>query len=137
MVVDKKTQVLIVGAGPTGLAAANLLGFANVNTVVLEKNQGTSDIPKGIYIDDEFFRTLAGRFLTNFETSFLENIEKTSALVGGAEHEEHRAAVFFLHSGVSILHSGSENFGEIQFFFRKKNNLKIEKMRFFRKISRK
>ena len=58
MVVDKKTQVLIVGAGPTGLAAANLLGFANVNTVVLEKNQGTSDIPKGIYIDDEFFRTL-------------------------------------------------------------------------------
>ncbi|SVA72472.1 uncharacterized protein METZ01_LOCUS125326, partial [marine metagenome] len=37
VVIDKKTQVLIVGAGPTGLAAANLLGLANVNTVVLEK----------------------------------------------------------------------------------------------------
>ena len=52
------TQVLIVGAGPTGLIAANVLGLAGVRTIVVERNASTSDIPKGIYIDDEFFRTL-------------------------------------------------------------------------------
>ena len=52
------TQVLIVGAGPTGLIAANILGLAGVRAIVIERNTSTSEIPKGIYIDDEFFRTL-------------------------------------------------------------------------------
>ncbi len=52
------TQVLIVGAGPTGLAAANLLGLYGIDAVVVECDPGTSSIPKGIYIDDEFLRTL-------------------------------------------------------------------------------
>ncbi len=52
------TQVLIVGAGPTGLAAANLLGLYGIDTTVIECDPTTSTIPKGIYIDDEFFRTL-------------------------------------------------------------------------------
>ena len=52
------TQVLIVGAGPTGLAAANLLGLYGIGTTVIECDATTSTIPKGIYIDDEFFRTL-------------------------------------------------------------------------------
>lgn len=52
------TQVLIVGAGPTGLAAANLLGLYGIHTLVVECDPSTSTIPKGIYIDDEFFRTL-------------------------------------------------------------------------------
>ncbi|MEE3138140.1 MAG: FAD-dependent monooxygenase, partial [Acidobacteriota bacterium] len=55
---SKVTQVLIVGAGPTGLIAANILGLAGIRTIVVERNSSTSDIPKGIYIDDEFFRTL-------------------------------------------------------------------------------
>ena len=55
---SKVTQVLIVGAGPTGLIAANMLGLAEIRTIVVERNSSTSDIPKGIYIDDEFFRTL-------------------------------------------------------------------------------
>ena len=55
---SKVTQVRIVGAGPTGLIAANILGLAGIRTIVVERNSSTSDIPKGIYIDDEFFRTL-------------------------------------------------------------------------------
>ena len=52
--------MLIVGAGPTGLAAANLLGLYGIETLVVECDAQTSTIPKGIYIDDEFFRTLDG-----------------------------------------------------------------------------
>ena len=52
--------MLIVGAGPTGLAAANLLGLYGIETLVVECDAQTSTIPKGIYIDDEFLRTLHG-----------------------------------------------------------------------------
>jgi len=48
--------VVIVGAGPTGLAAANLLGIAGINTLILEQNADLSDCPKAISIDDEGLR---------------------------------------------------------------------------------
>src|SRR5579859_164400 len=49
-------EVVIVGAGPTGLAAANLLGKVGVNTLLLERNAGLSDYPRAISIDDEGLR---------------------------------------------------------------------------------
>ncbi len=48
--------VVIVGAGPTGLAAANLLGQAGIDTLVLERNPGLSTFPKAISLDDEGLR---------------------------------------------------------------------------------
>ncbi len=48
--------IIIVGAGPTGLAAANLLGMAGIETLVLERNASLSDCPKAISIDDEGLR---------------------------------------------------------------------------------
>ncbi|MGE3932971.1 MAG: FAD-dependent monooxygenase [Rhodospirillaceae bacterium] len=53
-------QVLIVGAGPTGLTAANLLGRYGVRTLVVERNAGVSASPKALFVDDEFFRTVNG-----------------------------------------------------------------------------
>ncbi len=50
--------VLIVGAGPVGLLAANLLGTYGIETVLVEKNGTTSDHPKAILLDDEGFRAL-------------------------------------------------------------------------------
>ncbi len=49
--------IVIVGAGPTGLAAANLLGMYGIRTLVLERNATLSDCPKAITIDDEGLRT--------------------------------------------------------------------------------
>lgn len=50
--------VVIVGAGPTGLVLANLLGLYGVRALVLERQAGTVDEPRAVSIDDETLRTL-------------------------------------------------------------------------------
>jgi 3-(3-hydroxy-phenyl)propionate hydroxylase len=54
----EETDVVIVGAGPVGLAAANLLGLYGVNTVLIERNRLSSDQPKAVIMDDEFLRLI-------------------------------------------------------------------------------
>jgi len=49
-------SIIIVGAGPTGLTAANLLGLYGIDVLVLERNSGLSEFPKAISIDDEGLR---------------------------------------------------------------------------------
>ncbi len=49
-------SVIIVGAGPTGLAAGNLLGMMGIDTLILECDAGLSEYPKAISIDDEGLR---------------------------------------------------------------------------------
>ena len=39
-------DVVIIGAGPVGLSAANLLGRAGIATLVLERHPGTTDHPR-------------------------------------------------------------------------------------------
>ena len=51
-------DVAIVGAGPTGLVMANLLGLAGVAVVLIERNEGTVREPRAVSIDDESLRTM-------------------------------------------------------------------------------
>ncbi|NVO12478.1 MAG: bifunctional 3-(3-hydroxy-phenyl)propionate/3-hydroxycinnamic acid hydroxylase [Rhodoplanes sp.] len=51
-------DVAVVGAGPTGLTLANLLGRAGVSVVLVERNEGTVREPRAVSIDDESLRTL-------------------------------------------------------------------------------
>lgn len=51
-------EVLIVGAGPTGLMTANLLGQAGVEVLVVERHPSTSAEAKAISLDDESVRTM-------------------------------------------------------------------------------
>ncbi|MFF5138415.1 FAD-dependent monooxygenase [Streptomyces sp. NPDC013157] len=50
--------VLVVGAGPVGLTAADLLGALGVRVLVVERHATTSDDAKAISLDDESLRTL-------------------------------------------------------------------------------
>ena len=48
--------VVIIGAGPTGLCAANLLARYGVDFVVLERESQPFDLPRAIVLDDEGLR---------------------------------------------------------------------------------
>lgn len=52
------TDVLIVGAGPTGLLLANMLGKMGVETLLIEKQDDIVREPRAVSIDDESLRAL-------------------------------------------------------------------------------
>lgn len=59
MSVERLTApVLIIGAGPTGLTLANLLGRYGVETILVEQHQTTVQAPRAVSIDDESLRTM-------------------------------------------------------------------------------
>jgi 3-(3-hydroxy-phenyl)propionate hydroxylase len=51
-------DVAIVGAGPTGLTLANLLGQAGCRVALVERNLSTVQEPRAVSIDDESLRTM-------------------------------------------------------------------------------
>ena len=51
-------SVVAVGAGPTGLVLANILGVERVDTLLLERNARTVSEPRAVSIDDESLRTI-------------------------------------------------------------------------------
>lgn len=51
--------VLIVGAGPTGLTAATLLGQYGVECQVLERWESIYPLPRAVALDEEIYRVLA------------------------------------------------------------------------------
>jgi 3-(3-hydroxy-phenyl)propionate hydroxylase len=53
-----EVPVLVVGSGPTGLLAANLLGAYGIETLLVERTAATSTLPKAILLDDEGLRAL-------------------------------------------------------------------------------
>ncbi len=57
-VADMHSDVVIVGAGPAGLALANLLGGYGRDVVVLEQRSDLIDYPRGVGLDDESMRSI-------------------------------------------------------------------------------
>jgi 3-(3-hydroxy-phenyl)propionate hydroxylase len=55
---DYQFDVAVLGAGPTGLTIANLLGQAGVRVVLVERNASTVGEPRAVSIDDESLRTM-------------------------------------------------------------------------------
>ncbi|MFN3658866.1 MAG: bifunctional 3-(3-hydroxy-phenyl)propionate/3-hydroxycinnamic acid hydroxylase [Pseudolabrys sp.] len=51
-------RIAIVGAGPTGLTLANLLGAYGVECLLIERNAATVHEPRAVSIDDESLRTM-------------------------------------------------------------------------------
>ncbi|WP_457966938.1 bifunctional 3-(3-hydroxy-phenyl)propionate/3-hydroxycinnamic acid hydroxylase [Arthrobacter sp. D1-29] len=54
---DDAIDVAVVGAGPTGLMLANLLGSHGLKVAVFEAGAELIDFPRGVGIDDESLRT--------------------------------------------------------------------------------
>ena len=52
------TDVLIIGAGPTGLCLANILGQGGVETLIIDRKDSTVGEPRAVSIDDESLRTI-------------------------------------------------------------------------------
>jgi 3-(3-hydroxy-phenyl)propionate hydroxylase len=52
-----RVSVAIVGAGPVGVTAANLLGIYGVTTLIIDREPCVVDYPRAIGIDDESLRT--------------------------------------------------------------------------------
>ncbi len=51
-------DVVVVGAGPTGLTLVNLLGRLGLSVLLLERNLTTVQEPRAVSIDDESLRTM-------------------------------------------------------------------------------
>ena len=49
---------MVVGAGPTGLISANLLGQDSIKTLLVEQHESTVSQPRAVSIDDEALRTV-------------------------------------------------------------------------------
>jgi 3-(3-hydroxy-phenyl)propionate hydroxylase len=56
--IDLSADVLIVGAGPTGLTLANVLGRNGIDVVIIDRKQSTVGEPRAVSIDDESLRTM-------------------------------------------------------------------------------
>jgi 3-(3-hydroxy-phenyl)propionate hydroxylase len=53
----EQVDVVIVGAGPSGLTLANILGLQGVRTMIVEERDTLIDYPRGVGLDDEALRT--------------------------------------------------------------------------------
>lgn len=62
---DYSAQVVVLGAGPVGLAIANYLGQSGIDVLVVEKLDQLIDYPRAIGIDDESLRTVQAVGLVN------------------------------------------------------------------------
>lgn len=124
----ERFDVLVVGTGPAGLTTANILGQAGVNTLVVEKDEALSEIPKALFIDDEFFRLLAtvglgpqiaahGVFPVQFDyySPLGFRIGHVEAKI--SEHNYSRRTATFQPEFERILHEGALRFPSVSVRF--------------------
>lgn len=57
MTSTRDVSVAVIGAGPVGATAANLLGTYGISTLVIDRESDIVDYPRAIGIDDESLRT--------------------------------------------------------------------------------
>ena len=86
--ITEKTQVLVVGFGPTGATIANLLGSYGVEVLAIDKATGVFPKPRAISLDNEALRVLqlAGLPEGAFDTVAIPEVRMYSPTVGLFAH---------------------------------------------------
>jgi len=87
-IIPTAVDVLLVGLGPVGAAAANLLGRYGVRTLVVDKAKDIYTAPRAIVLDNEALRILqmAGLEEGAFATRVIPRVEMHSPLFGNYGH---------------------------------------------------
>ncbi|MEI1280596.1 bifunctional 3-(3-hydroxy-phenyl)propionate/3-hydroxycinnamic acid hydroxylase [Leptospira venezuelensis] len=74
----EKPNVIIVGAGPVGVLAANLLGQQGIPVLLIDQNPGVLEIPRAISLDQDALRILQA-------AGFGEQISKSMPAISSIE----------------------------------------------------
>ncbi len=111
----KKTDILIVGAGPVGMSLAILLKKAKVDFILLDKREAVTKLPRAIAINQ------ASLSLFN-ELGIFENLKKYAVCINEAQifwNKKHIGAInfhnvetkypYFLHVSQDIVEQELEN----------------------------
>ncbi|MBF8721782.1 bifunctional 3-(3-hydroxy-phenyl)propionate/3-hydroxycinnamic acid hydroxylase [Pseudomonas guariconensis] len=123
------TEVLVVGAGPTGLTLANILGSSGVKTIIIDRNPSTVAEPRAVSIDDESLRTMQAiglddEVLSNVVAGYgvhyfttpngycFGKVEPSSTLYGYPKRNAFRQPIF-----EATLRDGLQRFPEAEAWF--------------------
>jgi 3-(3-hydroxy-phenyl)propionate hydroxylase len=123
-----RVPVAVVGAGPAGATAANLLGCYGVETLVIDRDSGIVDYPRAIGIDDESVRVLQAAGLAdevmadaiqNVPLKFFDSSGRCFASVqpSGREFGWYKRNIFLQPLAEAVLRRGLRRFPHVQTWF--------------------
>lgn len=93
--IPTSVDVLLVGMGPVGAAAASLLGRQGISTLVIDKALDVFTAPRAIVLDNEALRILQWAGLEDgaFETIAIPTLQMHSPLFGNYAHANTAGAI--------------------------------------------
>jgi len=117
--------IVVVGAGPVGVTAANLLGTYGVPTLLVDRETSVVDYPRAIGVDDEALRTfqtfgladdILGDAIQNVPLKFFDARGRCVADVRPTHQEYgwYRRNVFVQPAAEAVLRSGLKRFPHVE-----------------------
>ncbi|MBW8817757.1 MAG: bifunctional 3-(3-hydroxy-phenyl)propionate/3-hydroxycinnamic acid hydroxylase [Streptomyces sp.] len=121
----ERVGVAIVGAGPVGVTAANLLGQYGVSTLIIDRDTEIVRYPRAIGVDDETLRTLQGigladqilgTVIQNVPLKLIDAAGRTLADIRPTVRELgwHRRNIFMQPTAEALLRAGLERYPQVR-----------------------
>jgi 2-polyprenyl-6-methoxyphenol hydroxylase-like FAD-dependent oxidoreductase len=120
-----RVAVAIVGAGPVGVTAANLLGVYGISTLVVDREPDVVEYPRAVGIDDESLRTFqatglaAGILRQTIQNVPLKLIDAAGRCLAdirpsSREYGWYRRNIFMQPEAERLLRRGLERFDHVR-----------------------